>query len=90
MKLSHILLVDPSYFLDDYKAGFAIPYSLIRWTKMAAESTSFQIRTYHALWQAKNNNKVCCLPFFCGAELCTCHQGNREQQACTDLSVFVL
>lgn len=85
-----MLLVDPNYSLYDYKAGFAIPYPLIRWTRMAAESSSFQIRTYHALWQAENYNKVCYLPFFLGAELYTCHQSNHEQQACTDLSVFVL
>lgn len=75
-----MLLVGPNYSLSDYKAGFAIPYSLIRRTRKAAESSSFQIRTHHAfLLQAENGNETCYLPFFLGAELCTCHQSNHEQ-----------
>lgn len=75
-----MLLADPNYSLYDYKAGCAIPYPFIRGTRKAAESSSFQIRTYHAfLWQAENGNKICFLPFFLGVELCTCHQSNHEQ-----------
>lgn len=41
-----MLLADPNYSLYDYEAGFAILYPLISWTTKAAESSSFQIRTF--------------------------------------------
>lgn len=60
-----MLLADPKCSLYDYKAGAAIPYTLIRWTRKAAESSSFQIMTYHAsLWQAGNDSKICYLQLF--------------------------
>lgn len=52
MKLCFMLLANLKCSLSDYKAGAAIPYTLIRWTRNAAESSNFQIMTYHAsLWQ---------------------------------------
>lgn len=67
MKLSLMLLADPNYSLCDYKAGFAILYPLVRWTRKAVESSRFQIRTYHAfLWQAEKDNKICSSAFFLG------------------------
>lgn len=52
MKLCFMLLANLKCSLSDYKAGAAIPYTLIRWTRKAAESSNFQIMTYHAsLWQ---------------------------------------
>lgn len=81
MKLSFMLLVDPKCSLYDYKAGATIPYTLIRWTRKTAESSSFQIMAHHAsLWQAGNDSKICYLQaFFLGVELSTCHQNNHEQ-----------
>lgn len=59
MKLSFMLLAALKCSLYDCKAGVAIPYTLIRWTRKAAESSSFQIMTYHAsLWQTGNDNKI--------------------------------
>lgn len=90
MKLSLLLLADPKCSLYDYKAGAAIPYTLIRWTRKAAESSSFQIMAYHtSLWQAGNDSKIVIYSFFfSGAELSTCHRNNHEQSVYTDLSYF--
>lgn len=84
-----MLLVDQKYSLCGYKAVFAIPYSLIKRTKMAAESSGFQIRTYYTfLQQAEKDNKPCCLKFLLGTELCICCQSSNDQWVCTDLSFF--
>lgn len=47
MKSGLMLLADQKYSLYGYKAVFAIPYPLIKRTKMVAESSGFQIRTYN-------------------------------------------
>lgn len=89
MKSGLMLLVDQKYSLCGYKAVFAIPYSLIKRTKMAAESSGFQIRTYYTfLQQAEKDNKPCCLKFLLGTELCICCQSSNDQWVCTDLSFF--
>lgn len=83
-----MLLADPKCSLYDYKAGAAIPYTLIRWTRKAAVSSNFQIMTYHAsLWQEMIARFVI-YSFFLGAEPSTRHQTNHEQQVYTDLSYF--
>jgi len=89
MKFSLMLLVNLNYSLYDHKTGFAILYTLIRWTRKATGSSSFLIRMYRALlWQAENVNKICYLLFFFGAELRTCHQASHEQEVCTDFSGY--
>lgn len=84
MKLSFMLLAAPKCSLYDYKAGVAIPYTLIRWTRKAAESCSFQIMTYHAsLWQAGNDNKICYLQFFFLGQSCPLALRTTMSSRCT-------
>lgn len=84
MKLSLLLLADPKCSLYDYKAGAAIPYTLIRWTRKAAESSSFQIMAYHtSLWQAGNDSKIVIYSFFFLGQSCPLAIGTTMSSRCT-------